>query len=130
MTYRLLNAPLAKYVLAAARWTVGVPASEVESDWDWAKSWEDNLAAEALPAQAILAAARTASALLVVLAVVALYFCGVALGGRATGLAAAILLGTNALVLLHGRRAMAEGALLFAIALALLGLLHAARHPC
>ena len=29
MTYRLLNVPLAKYVLAAARWTIGSPASAV-----------------------------------------------------------------------------------------------------
>ena len=129
MTYRLLNAPLAKDVLAAARWIVGAPAAAVAVDWTWSDSWDDNVAAGALPAPGVLAAARTASAGLVVLAVVALYFCGTALAGRGTGLAAAILLGTNALVLLHGRRAMAEGALTLAVCLALLGLLHAERHP-
>ena len=129
MTYRLLNAPLAKDVLAAARWIVGVPASAVAVDWSWSKSWDENVAAGALPPPGVLAAARTASAGLVVLAVVALYLCGRALGGRGTGLAAAILLGTNALVLLHGRRSMAEGALTLAVCLALLGLLYADRHP-
>jgi 4-amino-4-deoxy-L-arabinose transferase-like glycosyltransferase len=129
MTYRLLNAPLAKDVLAAARWIAGAPASAVATDWSWSASWDENVAAGALPGPGVLAAARTASAGLVVVAVVALYFCGTALAGRGTGLAAAILLGTNALILLHGRRSMAEGALTAAVCLALLGLIHADRHP-
>jgi 4-amino-4-deoxy-L-arabinose transferase-like glycosyltransferase len=129
MTYRLLNAPLAKDVLAAARWIAGAPASAVAVDWSWSASWDDNVAAGALPAPGVLAAARAASAGLVLLAVVALYFCGTALAGRGTGLASSILLGTNALVLLHGRRSMAEGALTFAVCLALLGVMHADRHP-
>ena len=129
MTYRLLNAPLAKYVLGAARWVAGVPSSAVAADWSWSDSWDENIAAGAFPPAGVLAAARTASAVLLVLAVVALYLCGRVLGGRGTGLAAAILLGTNALVLLHGRRAMAEGALTLGVCLALLGLLYAERHP-
>jgi 4-amino-4-deoxy-L-arabinose transferase-like glycosyltransferase len=129
LTYRLLNAPLAKYILGTARWAAGVPAGSVENDWAWSNSWDENVAAGALPAEGLLAAARLASALLLIPAVVALYFCGRALGGRGTALAAAIFLATHALVLLHGRRAMAEGALIFAICLALLGLLYADRHP-
>jgi 4-amino-4-deoxy-L-arabinose transferase-like glycosyltransferase len=129
MTYRLLNAPLAKDVLAAARWIAGVPASAVAVDWSWSDSWDENVAAGALPPATALSAARLANAGLVVLAVIALYFCGRALGGRGTGLAAAVFLGTNALVLLHSRRSMAEGALTFAVSLALLGLLYADRHP-
>jgi 4-amino-4-deoxy-L-arabinose transferase-like glycosyltransferase len=41
------------------------------------------------------------------------YGLGKRLGGRATGLAAAALYGFSGLVLLHGRRAMSEGPLLF-----------------
>ncbi|HMK07799.1 MAG TPA: glycosyltransferase family 39 protein [Anaerolineales bacterium] len=129
MTYRLLNAPLAKYVFGAARALIRAPASDVAVDWDWSRSWEENVAAGALPPSRVLAAARVASAVLVALAVVVLYLCGRFLAGRGAGLAAAALLATNALALLHGRRAMAEGALTFAICLALLGLLHADRHP-
>ena len=128
-TYRLLNAPLAKYVLGAARMAAGYPASSVDSDWLWTKTWEDNVAAGALPDEGLLRAVRRASALLLIPAIIALYSCGRALGGRMTGLAAAALLATNALVLLHGRRSMAEGALTLGISLALLGLLHADRHP-
>jgi 4-amino-4-deoxy-L-arabinose transferase-like glycosyltransferase len=129
MTYRLLNAPLAKYVLGAARVAAGFPASTVESDWHWGKTWEENVLADALPPEGLLHAARRASALLLIPAVIAIYFCGRALGGRTTALVAAILLATNALVLLHGRRSMAEGALTLGVCLALLGLLYADRHP-
>ncbi len=129
LTYRLLNAPLAKYILGAARLAAGFPASSVDSDWDWTKTWEENVAAGALPSERLLQDARRTNALLLIPAVIALYLCGRALGGRTTGLAAALLLATNALVLLHGRRAMAEGALTLGVCLALLGLLYADRHP-
>ena len=129
LSYRLLNAPLAKYILGTARLAAGFSAASVGTDWSWSRSWDENVADGALPAQGLLAAARRASALLLIPAVVALYFCGRAVGGRGTGVAAAIFLGTNALVLLHGRRAMAEGALTLAICLALVGLIYADRHP-
>jgi len=129
MDYRLLNAPLAKYVLGLGRLAAGFPSSSVAVDWSWSDDWKQNVAAGALPPERLLGAARTASAALLIPAMVALYFAGVTLRGRAAGLAAAILLGTNALVLLHGRRAMAEGALTLGVALATLGVLHAARRP-
>jgi 4-amino-4-deoxy-L-arabinose transferase-like glycosyltransferase len=129
LTYRLLNAPLAKYVLGAARLVAGYPAASVATDWNWSLSWEPNVSAGALPDDGLLAAGRVASALLLLPAVIAMYFSGRAVGGRGAGLAAAVLLGLNALVLLHGRRAMAEGALTLAVCLALLGSLHADRHP-
>jgi 4-amino-4-deoxy-L-arabinose transferase-like glycosyltransferase len=129
VTYRLLNAPLAKYVLAVGRLAAGYPAVTVATDWNWSASWGENVTAGALPDAGLLAAARLASALLLVPAVIAMYFSGRAVGGRAAGVAAAVFLGTNALVLLHGRRSMAEGALTLAVCLALLGALHADRHP-
>ena len=46
-----------------------------------------------------------------------------------TGLSAALLLGLNALVLLHDRRAMAEAALTFGVLLALWSFLTGKRHP-
>jgi 4-amino-4-deoxy-L-arabinose transferase-like glycosyltransferase len=129
LTYRLLNAPLAKDILGIAREVAGYPSRAIPVDWDWTRSWEENVAAGALPPTRMLAAGRIASALLLLPAVAALYLCGVALGGRKTGLAAAVLLASNALILLHGRRSMAEGALTLGVTLALLGLLHADRHP-
>lgn len=129
LTYRLLNAPLAKYILGAARLAAGIPSTAVAHDWDWTLSWDDNIAASAMPSPSLLLASRIASALLLIPAIVAMYFSGRALGGRSTAILAALLLATNALVLLHGRRSMAEGALTLGVCLALLGLLHADRHP-
>lgn len=127
LTYRLLNAPLPKVLLGLGRLAAGFPDDAVAVDWDWSKSWNENEAAGALPPGRLLAAVRVVSAALLLPAIVALYFAGRALGGRATGLASAILLATNALVLLHGRRAMAEGTLVFAVSIAVLGLMHADR---
>ena len=129
LTYRLLNAPLAKYVLGAARLAAGYPAETVSTDWDWTQSWDENTRASALPSPGLLAAGRVASTLLLVSSLVPIYFAGRALGGRASGLGAALLLATNALALLHGRRSMAEGALILGVSLALLGLFYADRHP-
>jgi 4-amino-4-deoxy-L-arabinose transferase-like glycosyltransferase len=129
MAYRLLNAPLAKYTLAVGRRLAGYPAEALPTDWDWTKSWEQNLEAGGLPAKGLLDAARWASTLLVALSLVPLYAAGSRVGGRWAGLLAAGLLATNALVLLHGRRAMAEGALTLAVALVIAAILWADRFP-
>lgn len=129
LTYRLLNAPLAKYVLGLARLAAGFSTEAVDVDWDWSLSWDQNVAASALPSSTLLLTGRVASALLLIPAVVAMYFSGRAIGGRTTGILAGLFLATNALVLLHGRRAMAEGALTLGVSLALLGLLQADRRP-
>jgi 4-amino-4-deoxy-L-arabinose transferase-like glycosyltransferase len=127
--YRALNAPLSKYVLGIGRRLAGHGADEVGVDWDWSLSWEENRSRGALPAAEVLLPARLASTSLVAAAVLLMYLCGLRLGGRFTGLAAALLLGLNALVLLHGRRAMAEGTLIFAVCLGLWGILQADRRP-
>ena len=129
MTYRLLNAPLAKYVLGVARRLAGYGSAAVSVDWDWSKSWGQNVVAGALPPAPLLYDARTASTVALLGAVIALYFAGRKAGGRAAGLAAALLLGLNALSLLHGRRAMAEGTMLMGVGAAVLGILVADRRP-
>jgi 4-amino-4-deoxy-L-arabinose transferase-like glycosyltransferase len=127
--YRALNAPLSKYVLGIGRRLAGHGPDEVGVDWDWSLSWEDNRLRGALPAADVLIPARLASTSLVAAALVLMYLCGVKFGGRSTGLVSAVLLGLNALVLLHGRRAMAEGTLIFAVCLGIWGILHADRRP-
>ncbi len=129
MTYRALNGPLAKYVIGAARRLAGYGAEAVSVDWDWSRTWEENRAAGALPAPAELEAGRVGSTILVILSLGFIYLCGLRLGGRITGLLAMAGLGTNALLLLHGRRAMAEGALTFGVTFALFTILQAERRP-
>ena len=129
MTYRALNGPLGKYVIGAARRLAGYGSEAVSVDWDWSRTWEENRAAGALPAPAELEAGRVGSTILVILSLGFVYLCGLQLGGRVTGLLAVAGLGTNALLLLHGRRAMAEGALTFGVTFALFTILQAERRP-
>ncbi|MGA9532115.1 MAG: hypothetical protein WBR18_05315 [Anaerolineales bacterium] len=127
--YRALNAPLPKYVLGIGRRLAGFGPDSPPNDWNWSESWQENRAAGALPETRLLVGARTASTVLAWLAIFCVYFAAESLAGRLTGFAAALLYASNALVLLHGRRAMAEGTLLFTTSAALLAGLYAHRRP-
>ncbi len=129
LSYRLLNAPLPKYVLGLGRWLAGVDGTEVSVDWDWSQDWIANLGAGALPTPSALLAGRIASSLLLPLAALFLYLAGKQLGGPWVGGLAAAFLGLNALVLVHGRRAMAEGTLIFAVCFALWSLIGPRNRP-
>ncbi len=127
--YRALNAPLPKYVLGLGRIAAGYGPDSVATDWDWGLSWRANLDRGAMPPRGAVLGGRLASTVLLLLGAAAIYLVGVALDGRMTGLFAALLLGVNALALVHGRRAMAEGTLIFGVSIALLGAVHAPRRP-
>jgi hypothetical protein len=115
--YRLLDAPLTRYLLGAGRTVAGLPA--LPADWNWGKTWEENRQAGAQPAAGLLAAGRAAVTLLLPLTLFFLYLSGSIIGGRWTGLLAVLFLGLNALIQLHARRAMTEGALVFGVSFAL-----------
>ncbi len=144
--YRLLDAPLTKYLLGLGRSVFGRDALPV--DWDWGQSWDQNSQRGALPEPVLLFAGRLAVTLLLPLSLIFAYLVGHALDetsgrpgdaspqaewsllpGSWTGLIAALLLGSNALVLLHARRAMAEGVLLFSVLFVLWTILQVERHP-
>ncbi|MEK6256718.1 MAG: phospholipid carrier-dependent glycosyltransferase, partial [Chloroflexota bacterium] len=128
-TYRLLNGPLPKYVLGLARRLGGYAAELVSIDWNWSLSWDENVAAGALPSDELLSAARLLNTLLLSAAMPLMYFSAKQLGGTPTGIAAAALFGSNALLLLHARRAMSEAALIFVIAFSLWAMLNARVRP-
>lgn len=115
--YRLLDAPLSRQIIGLARLVRGLPA--LAQDWRWDQSWEWNRSARALPTGDLLATARLANTLLLPFSLLFLYLTGRRLGGEAVGLGAALLLGLNALALLHARRAMMEAALLLGTCFAL-----------
>ncbi|MCJ7511793.1 MAG: hypothetical protein MUO23_02350 [Anaerolineales bacterium] len=129
MAYRLLNAPAAKYTLAIGRRFAGYGPSTLPADWDWTASWEVNRQRGAIPSPGLLQSARLASTALIALSLLPLFAVGRRLGGTGTGVVTVALLATNALVLLHGRRAMAEGALILAVSLVMAGVLWGDRHP-
>jgi 4-amino-4-deoxy-L-arabinose transferase-like glycosyltransferase len=125
--YRLIDAPLTRYLLGFGRIVGGFPA--LPADWDWSKTWDENVQAGALPSEGLLHAGRMAITLLLPLALLFVYLTGKQVGDGITGLSAAFFLGLNALVLLHGRRAMAEGTLIFGVAFFLWSLFQSDRRP-
>ena len=125
--YRLIDAPITRYLLGLGRSLTGLPA--LPADWSWQASWEDNRNAGALPQERLLWAGRLAITLLLPLSLFFIYLIGRRMGGEASGLLAVLLLGTNALILLHDRRAMTEGAFTFGVIFALWCFLGGGRRP-
>jgi len=126
-SYRELDAPITKYLLGLGRMITGFPALNI--DWDWSLSWNENIQRGAIPDPRLLIAGRLTITLLLPLSLTFIYLIGKHIQGRMTGFVSALLLGTNAVVLLHGRRAMAEGALLFGITFGLWSIIQAQKRP-
>jgi hypothetical protein len=112
-TYRLLDAPLTRYLLGFGRALASLPPSS--GFWDWSKDWQANLDQGAYPDIQTLLAGRLAISFLFPISLLFLYLSARGIGGEIAGYSAIILLGLNAIVLLHTRRAMAEGPLLLGI---------------
>ncbi len=112
--YRLVNAPLTRYLFALGLAVHGQPP--LAQDWDWAASWETNVARGALPSEGQLIAARQVATLCTALAGLLLALVGCRLGGVAVAWLTLIGFLFNPLVLLHGRRAMMEAPMLLGIA--------------
>ena len=115
--YREIDAPITRYLIGIGRTIAGFTALPV--DWEWNKSWEENNQRGALPDIKLLNVGRWSVVLLFPLCLLLIYKIGSRIGGSACGVIAALLLGVNALVLLHNRRAMAESALTFGILFAI-----------
>jgi hypothetical protein len=115
MRYRVLDAPLNRYLIEISRTSSRIDG--LESDWDWSKSWDQNLSAGAYPPEQLLIAGRMAGAFFFPLTLGLIFLIGKRLGGLTTAYSGLILLGSNALILLHTRRAMAEGVLIFTLLL-------------
>lgn len=116
-TERERDCPLTRYAIGAALAAGGTPA--VVSNWDWSADWDQNLARGAVPSDAVLFLARIPQGLFLFLAVLLMARIGWRLGGGMGAVTAAVLLGLNSQILLHGRRAMSESALLFGMVLAI-----------
>lgn len=112
-SYRLLDAPLTRWLIGAGRKLSGLGALPV--DWDWTQTWQYNQANGALPGDKLLLVSRLSVAWLFAFTLFFAYRSGVLLRGTWLGWVNMALTAANALVLLHTRRAMAESALLFAV---------------
>ncbi len=127
MHYRMIDAPLGRLMIGLVRF---ISRSEaLTQDWDWSRTWDENRQAGALPRPALLHVARLSITLLLPLSMYFCYLVGKRMNGELVGLLASLLLSVNMLVLLHARRAMAEGALTFGVSFTIWSLLYADRHP-
>jgi len=125
--YRKLDPPLTRYLLGAGRTIAGLPA--LTADWDWGESWEQNDGDGAFPSKELLAAGRWSVALLLPFSLILLYLIGKHIDGHLTGALAVIFLITNSLMMLHTRRAMAEGILVFAVCFAIWSFMLGNKYP-
>jgi 4-amino-4-deoxy-L-arabinose transferase-like glycosyltransferase len=117
MQYRLLDAPFARTWIGIFRVLGRVP--ELAADWNWSIGWNKNQLTGAYPTPIQITTGRLASAIFFPLDLLFLYLIGRKLRGNLMGWLLVLLFSLNALVLLHSRRAMSEGPLLFFIILSL-----------
>ncbi len=115
--YRMIDAPLTRYLLGFGRSLAGLPAP-IE-DWDWSANWDVNRKLGALPSDNLLLIERLTIASLFPLCLILLYMIGLKLDGRLMGIVTISIFSLHPLILLHTRRAMAEGVLIFALILTL-----------
>lgn len=124
---RLLNPPLLHYVVELGRRAAGL--GPLPDNWYWSESWEVNRRAGAIPSPQLLQAGRMAVAVLFPFSLLLFFFTVRRVSGDFTAWIAALLFASNALLLLHTRRAMAEGILIFTLVLFLWVLIYADRRP-
>ncbi len=125
---RVMVGAINPLTIGLARSLAGIDASQVNTSWDWnivsspgPWEWTLNQRAGNLPSERLLAVSRTPSTLFTILSVIALY--GIARGLSGSRLAAwvaSLLYITDPAILINGRRAMQEGAMLFFTALTVL----------
>mgnify|MGYP000951255913 CR=1 FL=1 len=109
--YRLLDAPVTRYLIGTARLLNQAPA--LPNDWDWSLSWQQNQERGALPDVSLLWLARLSVAWLALISLIFFFDIVQKVSHPLIALLASILLALSPLFLLHTRRAMAESALLF-----------------
>ena len=127
MRYRMIDAPITRYLIGIGLSLANLPS--LETDWDWSASWQDNQISGALPNSFLLLIGRLTVASLFPLSLILIYLIALKLDGRLLGVVIVIIFCSNPLILLHTRRAMAEGTLIFAVLLALYAILHGDKYP-
>lgn len=109
---RLLNGTVAKYLFGLAAYSGGYGIDDINEQWDWGADWDYNQSSGRIPAQDLLLRARVVSALLLAGGAAAVFAIGWLLGGPYTAYLASLFYTLSPPLLLNGRRAMMEGALL------------------
>ncbi|MEI8131541.1 MAG: hypothetical protein WCG34_03845 [Leptolinea sp.] len=121
MRYRLIDSPVSRTLIGLGGWLSG--KNPVPADWDWSKLWTGNSKLGALPDPDVLLTARWSVAWMFPISCLFLFLAAKKMGGWGAAVLSILLLSTNALILIHTRRAMAESALICLLSASLWGLL-------
>ncbi|MGJ3237694.1 MAG: ArnT family glycosyltransferase [Anaerolineae bacterium] len=117
---RLLNGTLPKYLFGAVAYASGYTFEQINQQWVWGAGWAWNHANGHVPADDLLWRTRLMSAVLLGVSAVGVFLLGRTIGGRGVAYHASAYYTLNPAVLLNGRRAMMEGAMLAFTVLAVL----------
>jgi 4-amino-4-deoxy-L-arabinose transferase-like glycosyltransferase len=125
---RLLNGSIYRYGAGLAWYIGGLTATDVNEQWDWGAEYAYNVSVGHRPSETLLFYGRWVSALMMVGGLLALFACGLLLGGRWTVYPATLFYALSPALLLNGRRAMLEGSVMLFGLLALLAGLWLVKH--
>lgn len=110
---RLINGTVIKYLIGLSWHSAGMSITDLNDQWDWGADWDYNQQNGHAPSEALLAASRWPSALLLAAGVAVMFALGDATGGKGTAYAASLFYALNPALLVNGRRAMMEGSFIF-----------------
>ncbi len=110
MRYRLIDSPITRLLIGWGLFLQDEDPNPV--DWNWSNDWDENAASGALPPPSTLTAARLSVSWLFPLSCMFVFLLAKRIDGIPTAIITITLFATNALVLMHTRRSMAESALI------------------
>lgn len=118
---RLLNGTVGKMAMGLAWDLAGYTVADLNEPWAWGLGWDLNAAMLHIPSDGVLYAARLSSTILTIVSVWAVFAIALAvIPNHLAAWTASLIYATTPAVLLNGRRAMMDGALLCFLALAAL----------
>ncbi len=110
---RILNGTVAKYTIGFAWDMAGMTVQDINEQWVWEWTLDQNKALGHIPSDRLLRVSRWPSAVFTALTVLLIYAITRLVANRPAAWVASFLYAMNPAVLLNGRRAMMEGSLMF-----------------
>lgn len=127
---RLLNGTLPKYLFGAVAYLSAYELEDINQQWAWGSGWDWNHQNGHVPSDDLLFRSRLVSASLLAISAIALFYVGYTVFGRNVAYLASAYYTLNPAILVNGRRAMMEGAMLAFTILAILIALHLLKNRC